>query len=146
MSELRVNFLNWRPDQDPLVNDGLTRAENVVHDVDGYKPIYLGTTVSQTGGLASVGSIVTKAIGPLTDTFSAWISGATLHVGINGVTATSSTTGYPQSNATVTAQRFISAFDVTEMDGYICFVAEATFVHITPSTTTYVRTTGYMTL
>ena len=39
MSEIRLNFLNWRPDAEALSNDGLTVADNVLHDTEGYKPL-----------------------------------------------------------------------------------------------------------
>lgn len=43
MSEVRINFLNWRPDAEDIGNDGLITADNVIHDTEGYKQIGLVT-------------------------------------------------------------------------------------------------------
>ncbi|MHC4361852.1 MAG: hypothetical protein ACYSTZ_03410 [Planctomycetota bacterium] len=40
---IRFNFIDWRPDADDFGNKGLTVADNVVHDSEGYKQ-------SKTGG------------------------------------------------------------------------------------------------
>lgn len=45
MSEFRINFLNWRPDQDEFNTDGLQVAENVLHETEGYKQL-----LKQTAG------------------------------------------------------------------------------------------------
>jgi hypothetical protein len=37
--QLRVNFLNWRPDQDAFGNDGLIVADDCLHDSEGYKEL-----------------------------------------------------------------------------------------------------------
>lgn len=42
---MRINFLNWQPDKEDVANEGLTRAVNVLHDTEGYKPL-----VKQTAG------------------------------------------------------------------------------------------------
>lgn len=46
MNQLKINFLNWRPDVDEYQNDGLTVADNVYHDVGGYKQVLVPTTTS----------------------------------------------------------------------------------------------------
>ncbi len=56
MSQLRVNFLGWRPDSEDLGNEGLTVANNVLHDTEGYKPL-----VMQTAGAFAVGTFYTGA-------------------------------------------------------------------------------------
>ena len=39
MSQLRLNFLNWRPDIEDTQHDGLSIAQNVLHDTEGYKEV-----------------------------------------------------------------------------------------------------------
>ena len=136
MSELRLNFLNYRPTQEDVNHDGLTVANNVLHEPEGYKQTYLrsASAFSTTGGLgasnASVSSVFAKPVGAQGDLFCAWLSGSpgTLHVGINGVTATTAATGYPLSFSTATSgDDRIYAFDVCEYAGKIFFVVEAQY-------------------
>ena len=150
MSEVRLNFLNWRPDVEDVGNDGLSVADNVVHETEGYKPTHLGSTGSfaTTGGLAAsaatIVSIVVKPVGAGDDLFCAWISGGTLNVGLNGVTATTATTGYPLSFGTVISNGEITVFDVCESYGKIYFVVEASQTEAVPATTPALRFQGYM--
>ncbi len=70
LSKLRKDFLNWKPDSEAFSNEGLTVADNVLHDTAGYKAIK-----AQSGGafqltefyvgqtLASVRSMQIRAIG-----------------------------------------------------------------------------------
>lgn len=132
MSQVRTNFLNWRPDAEDVGNDGLTEANNLLHDTEGYKPLHLGTSTAFSTVLAAsastVLSIVAKPVGAQGDLFCAWLSGGStpaLNVGVNGVTATSSATGYPPSFAVAVTDPQIWAFDVTEYAGKICFTVEA---------------------
>ena len=158
MSEIRLNFLNYRPALEDVNHDGLTVANNVVHEPEGYKPVHIRTTASfsTTGGLAassaSITSVFAKPVGTQGDYFCAWLSGSpgTLHFGLNGVTATSagsaggSLTGYPLSFATATAGfDRIYAFDVCEYAGKIFFVAEARFQEQV-GTVASIRHIGYM--
>ncbi len=144
MSEVRLNFLNFAPDLEDEENTGLTVAQNVVHEPEGYKAIHLGSagSFSTTGGLAAssatVTSLIAKPVGAGDDLFCAWIAGDTVHVGINGVTSASDTTGYPLSFATTGSSQAISAFDVCEYASKIFFVVEATQIVNVPSTTTAV--------
>jgi len=138
MSEVRLNFLNWRPDADEFGNDGLTVAKNVVHDTDGYKPIYVATAyaaATSTAVSSTVPSLQVRPIGSGTQTLRAWISGDQINVGIDGVTATSAVTGYPISFATASSYRNITFFDVCEAPGYIFFTLGAEQVTVSPSTT-----------
>ena len=158
MSEVRLNFLNYNPDSEDTENQGLTVAQNVVHEPEGYKPIHLGSAGSfaTTGGLgvsaATVLSLVAKPVGPQGDVFCAWISGSplpSLHVGINGVTAASVTTGYPLSfsNTHVSASAtpaVIYSFDVCEYGGKIFFDVEARQGIAIPSTTQSLKFSAYM--
>ncbi len=56
MSQLRLNFLNWRPDQDEFNTDGLQVADNVIHETEGYKPLHLqsGGAFSRQGALQAL--------------------------------------------------------------------------------------------
>lgn len=151
MSQIRINFLNYNPDLEDTENQGLTIAQNVIHDVEGYKPVHLGTSTAfaTTGGLAAstytVTSCVAKPVGAGSDLFTAWMANDTLHVGLNGVTATTAVTGYPLSFATTgSTGQFISALDVTEYAGKIFFVVEATQGTASPSTLVSISHVGYM--
>ena len=156
MSEVRLNFLNFAPDLEDEANPGLTVAQNVIHEPEGYKPLHLASAGSfaTTGGLAAstatVTSLVAKPVGSGGDLFCAWIASNTLHVGINGVTAASLSsagggqTGYPLSFATQGSSQSITAFDVTEYAGKIFFVAEAQQGQSTPTTTTSLSHIGHM--
>lgn len=150
MSQVRLNFLNWQPDLEDEANQGLTVAQNLVHEPEGYKSIHLASAGSfaTTGGLAAssatVTSIVTKPVGASGDLFCAWISNDTLHVGINGVTSAAVTTGYPLSFATTGANQAITAFDVCEYAGKIFFTAEAAQGTSSPSTTVSIAHIGHM--
>lgn len=144
---MRVNFINWRPDVDDFPNDGLVKAQNCVHEPEGYKPVFLAATVTQTGNLASVSSIAAKPVGAQGDLFCAWITDNTLYVGVNGVTATTASTGYPVSFASVVSGTgVITAFDVCEYGGLLFFTAEAQGTTITPSGTQTIRAAGYATV
>ena len=152
MTEARINFINWHPDLEDTENKGLTVAENVVHEPEGYKPIHLASAgaFSTTGGLgasnATVTSLIAKPVGAANDLFCAWMANNTLHVGINGVTATTSATGYPLSFATAGAGggAQITAFDVSEYAGKISFVVEAAQNESIPSTSGTIRHSGVM--
>lgn len=150
MTQIRFDFLNLAPDVEDTENQGLTIAQNVVHDTEGYKPVHLGSAGSfvTTGGLgasnATVTSIVAKQVGASNDLFCAWIANDTLHVGINGVTAASDTTGFPVSFSTTGSSQEIVSFDVTELADKIFFVAQAQQTELVPSTTTTLTTTGHM--
>ena len=164
MSNLRVNFLNWKPDTEDVGNDGLTVATNVVHDTEGYKATHLisATAFSTTGGLAdSVATVcalssglpcvIAQPVGAQDDLFVAWLSGSppTLHVGLNGITSTSDTTGYPLSFSTAYVSNTatpvaIFAFDVCEYADKIFFNVEARMGTLSPNTTQSLKYSAYM--
>lgn len=123
---MRVSFLDWRPDLEPFQHDGLTVATNVIHEEEGWRDVRLrSSNAFATTIAASVTSVVVKPIGSQDDNLVAWIQGdQNLHIGVNGVTGTSPTTGYPFSFATA-ASNAITAFDVTELNGYAFFVVRA---------------------
>jgi len=150
MTQVRFDFLNLAPDIEDTENQGLTVAQNVVHDTEGYKPVHLGSTGSfaTTGGLAAsnatVTSIIAKPVGVGNDLFCAWLAGDTLHVGLNGVTAASDTTNFPVSFSTSGSSQEIVAFDVAELADKIFFVVQAQQTEAVPSTTATLTTTGHM--
>ena len=139
MSQARINFLNFNPDLEAENNQGLTVANNVIHEPEGYKPAHLATagSFSQSGGMASVTSVVSEPIGSAGDVFSAWIAqNGNICVGINGNTATTSSTGYPLSFSTVSSGgSFISFFGVCEHAENVYFTVEAFNTQVLPSST-----------
>ena len=122
----RIAFLNWQPDVDDLPNDGLEDCDNVVHEPEGYKPVFLESTggFSTTGSLTDADSIVVKTIGPNLDKFHAWIESDEIKVGVNGteITSTGSTT---VSFATSGSNQAVCFFDVAELADQIIFTVEA---------------------
>ena len=150
MTEARFEFKNLAPDIEDTENTGLTIASNVIHEPEGYKVAYLGSAGSfvTTGGLAAssatVTSIVAKPVGSKSDLFCAWIASDTLHVGLNGVTSTSVTTGYPLSFATTGSSQEVVVFDVTELAGKIFFTVQIQQSQAVPSAAATLTTTGYM--
>lgn len=129
---MKVKFLDWRPDIEDVGNGGLTQADNVVHDVEGYRPIHLASagafSTDVAASNATVLSIVAKPVGSQGDLFCAWVAQDTvpeLHVGLNGATAPTTATGYPLAMATAATDAEIYAFDVCEYGGYIVFTVEA---------------------
>ena len=133
----RFQFLNWRPDLEDTEYEGLTVADNVIHEPEGYQPVHLGSAGSfaTTGGLSGTGSSIVsvsaKRVGSTDDLFCAWVhvatsgpsSVSTLHVGVNGVTSSTTATGYPLSNTKIGVTSVITAFDVCEYADKIFFVA-----------------------
>lgn len=55
---MRLDFLDWRPDLETYDNQGLQQADNVLHDVDGYKPVRSLTTGSMATAIAGGGGTV----------------------------------------------------------------------------------------
>lgn len=155
MSQVRLNFLNWRPDLEDENHDGLTVADNVIHSAEGFKSIGLFSagSFSTTGGLgvsnATVRAAAARPVGNGGDYLVAWISGpasgAQLNIGINGVTATSDTTGYPTAVAMASANSFaISVFDVCEAYDKIFFTVRGEGQSTSPSAISEKAMTGYL--
>lgn len=68
MNQVRVNFINWQPDNDDFGTQGLTECDNVIHDTEGYKPIRKDATFATLNfltdtPLASVRSMQVRGIG-----------------------------------------------------------------------------------
>lgn len=151
MPEFRFNFLNWRPDAEDTQHDGLSVADNVIHEPEGWRAVGLGSASSfaTTGGLAAssstVISLVAKPVGSQNDLMCAWITtNGNLNLGLNGVTLASDTTGYPLAFATAVTDAEVTAFDVCESYGKIFFVVEAAANTGVPSTTVTLKHIGYL--
>lgn len=150
MSEVRFDFINLAPDIEDTENQGLTIAQNVIHEPEGYKAVHLASAGSfvTTGGLgasnATVTSVIAKPVGSLDDLFVAWIANDTLHVGINGVTSTSVTGGFPVSFGTTGSSQEVVAFDVAELADKIFFTVQIQQSQAVPSTAATLTTTGHM--
>jgi hypothetical protein len=132
MPRLRLDLTNWRPDLDETTHEGLTKADNVVHDAEGWKPVHLASSGSFATSLAAseatILSLVALPVGASDDLFCAWIADATqptLQVGVNGSTATNSNTGHPPTFTTTAVNAEIWAFDVCEYGGKIIWTVEA---------------------
>lgn len=128
----RIDLINWRPDLDDVGNDGLSKADNVLHDVEGWRPVHLESAGAFSTAIAAstktVLSVVAKPVGAGTDLFCAWLADQTtpaLHVGINGATAATAATGHPLAFATAVSNPEIWAFDVCEYAGKIVWTVEA---------------------
>ena len=126
-------------------NKGLTVADNVIHEPEGYKVAHLESAgaFSTSGGMNTIISVVSHPIGSAGDQFSAWIDGSgVLQVGINGNTATTSSTGFPLSHSTVTSGSNISFMSVTEYQDDVYFTVQSFLTGITPSTLTSISFSG----
>jgi len=149
MTQVRFDFLNLAPDMEDTENQGLTIAQNVVHDTEGYKPIHLGSAGSfqTTGALGgNVVAIVTKSVGAGDDTFSAWfdINSLQLNVGVNGITSPPVAGTFAPSFSETGTSQAITAFDVCESNGKIFFVVEVSQSLTSPDTTVSLREMGYL--
>ena len=125
----RIVFQNWQPDVDDLPNEGLEDCINVVHEPEGYKPVYLESSgaFSTTGGMEGLSSVVAKTVGPNLDKFLAWLVDGptpTLRVALNGSVLNGGGSTLT-SFATQGSNQAICFFDVAEYGGEILFTVEA---------------------
>lgn len=136
MNEIRLNFLNWRPDQEPSTHDGLHAVDNLYHVETGYR----GLKMQTAGAFATstpLGSTQTafrdlqvKIAGPGRDKiFCGLVSSSgnttvSLHFGVNGssmITAVSSTT-----MLSAAACR-IKSFCIAEYEQYVLLTGLASY-------------------
>lgn len=142
---MKFNFLNYRPVLEDEVNPGLNVAQNVVHEVEGYKPIHLRSAGAFVTAIPpNADACVAKSVGSQGDIFAAWLLSNELIVGVNGITSTSVTTGYPLSFSTAGTNRHIYSFDVCEAFGRIFFTVEARQSNSAPATTEALVHSGYL--
>lgn len=142
MSQLRINFLNWRPDQDEFQNE-LTTADNVVHDTEGYKQVHLksaGAFNTIVPASWSVTSVVAQQAVQKGTAFTAFVGEAipggptnTLNFGVFYTTTDTMyrslwvDTGYPTANAFATGgtNQAVVAFDHCYLGDQVFMVAVA---------------------
>ncbi|MEM6817207.1 MAG: hypothetical protein AAF578_00315 [Pseudomonadota bacterium] len=125
---MRKQFSGYAPDLDDFEHPGLTVADNVVSDVEGYKPITLTSTVTPTGNLTSVDDISLANLGSepgFNQQMCAWLSGGTLQIGINGVLRPSNTPGYPLSWSGPMLTQGMQPINVVELNNQRFFTASA---------------------
>ena len=130
MSELRLNFLNWRPDAEDFSNDGLTVATNLVHGSEGYKQIRLTTdsSVATTSPLTT--SVLTDVRAARVGTNDNISNGNKIFAFVPSTTPSLSvatgfetiTISFPTAAASSVA---LTAFQVTEINNNIFIVAQA---------------------
>lgn len=131
--EVRLNFLNWQPDKEEFGTEGLTEAQNVVHDTEGYKPVYLATDGAYSAGFsATITSAMSRNIGPINDLLDVWLYDDVLLVGLSKYTASAytfstktSAGGTTTAFATTGSAQEIAYFDTAELHDTLAFVVEA---------------------
>lgn len=135
----RFQFLNWRPDLEDTEFEGLTVADNVVHDVEGWKEVQfvtdgaVSTLVSSSIYFASgqtIGAMQVRQLGNLFDTsinnkVAAYTrDGSTPNFVVDFFnTTTPASTGI--SNA-ITSAHAVTAFQSAELNKVIVVCAQAT--------------------
>jgi len=170
MSLVKLDFLNWRPDQQDFRHDGLagpSGANNVYHAPEGWVPFKSSTTSNFTVGagntaLATTPSLVIKSVGTADQRIVAYLhngvtagAGFTIDMSIgifsDGFTTIGQYTTYTSSTITSAyTGNNISAFQVCELDDKIFFTAQAEL----PATTALnasapvitLNSTGYATI
>ena len=142
MSEVRLNFLNWRPDQEAFGHDGLVVADNVIHDTEGYKQVTRNTDTARSTiiGAPTSSALQVRPMGSVRDALQAnkmacRIGGlpatqmsVTFHIGIGqtaaNVTGVSATFAHTGGTATPCAsQQAITSFQVCELNDYLFVTA-----------------------
>lgn len=144
MSQVKFNFLNWRPDAEDDGHDGLVTADNVYHQPEGFKAFQSPTAgaFATNTSLGTCPSVVFRPVGTRGQYVGAWLHNATaagvgytidMSVGLFSRGAESQMltligTYTTYSTSTITNQytgNNISALEVTEYKDYIFFTAEA---------------------
>ena len=79
MSKVRLDFLNWRPDEDDFENP-LIEAKNVLHQSEGWVPYKRPTAgaISAHSQFATVPSMVVKPVGTDSQYAVAWLHNGTV--------------------------------------------------------------------
>lgn len=151
MSEIRLNFIDWRPDLEDEAHDGLTVADNVIHEPEGYKPIRLETALAFTTNtaLGTVLSVQVRPSGVSNDRVAAWVrqidaSTAALSVGTYDAgafsgSATSTLTGVTSTGGSLVCR--VISFQTAELADYLVLTAVAEGA-TSPTTTALAYITG----
>lgn len=142
MQQVRLNFLNWRPDSEASGHDGLVKASNVLHDSEGYKQFKLATAGAASTALSFSGNVTdvqVRQIGSKQDSSIAnkihcilesrlasgyaqvWLYPPNL-TGSDATVATLTMAG--GTTATLSGGE-ITALEVCEMEDYVFITAEA---------------------
>ncbi len=138
--QVRINFLNWRPDQEDFAHDGLETCDGVYHQPDGYKEFRgyaTGTSVASTTGESDFLDMV-----PLGDD-EVWCAARhystvnQVEIGTWNVWGEYTDTA-PGSNTTASLQ----SFAVTELGETIVATAKYYWSSASPNTTT--TASGYI--
>jgi len=79
MSKVRLDFLNWRPDEDDFENP-LIQAKNVLHQSEGWVPYKRPTAgaISAHSTWPTTSSMVVKALGTGEQYVGAWLENGTV--------------------------------------------------------------------
>jgi hypothetical protein len=146
MSQIKYNFLNWRPDLEKHEHDGLVLAQNVLHDSNGYYPIKIQTTTAFAtqqplgAGFGAYGDLKVKPFGNAGELACAGIQYDTattnsFSIGVvgNGGGFTSVTMATLSS---VGAAR-IKSFDVSDVGQWVVIAAQAEGSLLSGGTTVY---------
>ena len=139
MSEIRLNFLNWRPDMEPSGHDGLTEADNVLHDTEGYKQLRVATSGAAATAAASantLGSVQVRQLGSKQDTsednkMACYLVvanpsgvGVRIQVGSSTFNSESTLTASAGTAHPVATGGAITAFEVCELNDYVFITAQ----------------------
>lgn len=139
MTYFKYDFLNWQPDIEDFKNPGLRTADNVYHDVEGYKQYKASTTGSfaTNAALATCPSVVIKSVGTNNQRVACYLhnataagAGFTIDMSIGLLNAAY---GAVNNYTTVTSNTILNAatlnrvvaFGVCELADKIFFVARA---------------------
>lgn len=149
MSEVRLNFLNWRPDQDELNTEGLQVADNVIHETEGYKEVRGPATATPV--MSSTFEAAWLGIDPLGGVSSAqsdqdylgiahFNSGTPVRVNLGTFNTWSEYIATAPAGATAGA---LQAFSSVELEDTIVACGKFYFATASPTTTTIAS--GYIT-
>lgn len=145
MENVKLNFLNWRPDAEDYENDGLITADNFLHDKEGYKQLLqqtsaaFSTTSPLNAGLNTISSIKAKTFGnnnqvALADIYAPDTTTAALRIGVHGNNAFTTTT--LATLASVGGAR-ITSFSIGELNQSFVISATAEASLLAGGVTTY---------
>ncbi len=164
MSLIKLDFLNFQPDQDDWNNQGLIEADNVIHTPEGYisyKSIPGASFVADTN-LGTTPSLVIRPVGTGEQVAIAYLhdataagAGFTIQFSIGLMDSNYSTLGSytTYTSSTITSAytgNNVAAFDVCELGDVLFFTAQAelpTATIINPSAPIItINATGYATI
>ena len=155
MSQVRVNFLGWRPDQDEYATEGLITAENVLHDTEGYKPLKMQTAGAFSAStwysldtLSSIRSMQIRAVGLGNNRMAAIAEDGSSGVADLSIGAEGEGSAFTSiSTATLASAGGVrcKAFSVAELESGAFLMAAAWTADITGGASTIYSLTGEVT-